>query len=96
MTIKGFMKVEFLYWYLLPTLIGLILLIFATRLILRSRNVRSIFFSSAIALILAFSQWGLIQIFFLDAWPTFLPHFGTGLATALLTIQIIWDKKSYE
>jgi hypothetical protein len=85
---------EFYFWYLLPTIVGIITIIVSAVLLIRHRTPGNIVVFVLVFLLLAFSQFILIQIFFYDFWPSFIPHLGTGLALLLVGLQIFSNRKT--
>lgn len=86
-------KPEFYYWYLIPTVVGLTVLIWTVKQISKKADNKNIFLTIIIFLLIGLSQWVLIQIFFFDAWPTFFPHFATFLSCLLVLLLYYLNRK---
>jgi glucan phosphoethanolaminetransferase (alkaline phosphatase superfamily) len=84
---------EFYYWYLIPTFLGLTILLWTSKLISKKTDLKNVCFTVLTFFLLGLSQWVLIQIFFFDAWPTFFPHIVTGLSFILVTIQYFLNRQ---
>jgi uncharacterized membrane protein YfhO len=80
-------KPEFYFWYLLPTIIGLLLLIWTTMQVKKKADTKNVCFTVSTYFLILLSQWVLVQMFFADAWPTFFPHEATAFSLILVTLQ---------
>jgi uncharacterized membrane protein len=95
MTIQNLLrKPEFYYWFLIPTIIAVFVFIKSTLILLKKRSVFNWIFSILIIILVGFSEYILCVIFFTDAWPTYLPHFGIGLALIINGIQFFVNKNT--
>jgi hypothetical protein len=68
-------------------LIGLAVVAWSVKLILKKTNIKNICIAVIILFLLGFSQWILVEIFFFGAWPTFIPHVATGISILLVILQ---------
>jgi predicted membrane channel-forming protein YqfA (hemolysin III family) len=75
-------------------MIGLAVLIWTIKLILKKANVKNACLTVTILLLLGVSQLILIQMFFFGAWPTFIPHIATGVSIFIVTLQFFLNRPS--
>jgi len=95
MTIQNLLrKPEFYYWFLIPSIIAVFVLIKSILILLKKRSWISWIFTILIIILVAFSEYILYVIFFTDAWPTYLPHFGIGLALIIYGIQYLINRNT--
>lgn len=80
-------KPEFYYWYLIPTILGGLAIIWSLIQTGNNREYTNVGISVFILLSIGLSQIALIQIFFFDAWPTFFPHIATIFSLILVLLQ---------
>jgi hypothetical protein len=85
---------EFYYWYLIPTAVQIIVLIFSVKYALRKKVFINLFLTVIIFVSIIFSQLLLIRIFFMGAWPSYLPHITTAIAILLIVLQFFKYKTS--
>ena len=88
MTIQNLLrKPEFYYWFLIPTIIAVFVFIKSILNLIKKRSITNWIFTLLIIILVGFSEYILYVIFFTDAWPTYMPHFGIGLALIIYGIQ---------
>lgn len=85
---------EFYFWYLVPTIIGLLLLIWTTKQIKKKADTKNVCFTVSTYFLILLSQWVLVQIFFVaDVWPTYFPHVATAFSFILVTLQFLLNRQ---
>jgi hypothetical protein len=84
---------DFYYWYVIPTIVGLTLLILTTRQIRYKADAKNVCITVVTYFFILLSQWVLIKIFFEDAWPTYFPHMATLLSLILVTTQTLLNNR---
>src|SRR5688572_28841480 len=84
---------EFYFWFLIPTLVAIFIMWRSIIISLKRKSVESWIFTSIIFVFLGLSEVILYQIFFLDSWPSFIPHGLILLSLILLGVQTITRKK---
>lgn len=95
MTIQNLLrKPEFYYWFLIPTIIAVFVLIKSILIGKKKPSILNWIFTILIIILLGFSEYILYVIFFTDALPTYLPHFGIGLALIIYGIQFFVYKNT--
>lgn len=87
-------KPEFYYWYLIPTLIEFMVLYFTFEITTKKLQTKNIIFLVIILFLLVVSQWILIEIFFYDSWPTYIPHIAIFFSVILVIIQYLLKRKN--
>jgi hypothetical protein len=93
MTIENLLrKPEFYYWFLIPTIISVIVFTKSIMILVKKRSFINWIFTLFITIIIIFSEYILGVIFFLDAWPTYLPHIGIGLTLIIYSIQYLINR----
>lgn len=80
---------EFYFWYLIPTLIGVFNSIKSFQLTKAKPNISNVFLMTVILALTTLAQVILIQIFFLEYYPTYIPHAATAIATLLVIVQYL-------
>lgn len=90
---------EFFYWCLLPAVIGLLVLTKSIITLSKKLSFTNWILTLIITLFSIFSEYWLFVIFFMGAWPTYIPHVGIGLALIIYGVQFfanrnIDDKKN--
>jgi hypothetical protein len=95
MTIQNLLrKPEFYYWFLIPTIIAVFVFIKSILNLVKKRSLLNWILTILIIILVGFSEYILYVIFFTDAWPTYLPHFGIGLALIIYGIQFFVYKNT--
>jgi hypothetical protein len=87
------MDLKLLVWGYLPMIIAFIEIIWSLKLLLKSSLFLNVLLSISITLLNTFSLYVLYLVFFIEAWPTFVPHILIGISTILIIIQIIKNRK---
>ena len=87
------MDLKLLVWGYLPMIIAFIEIIWSLELLLKSSLFLNVLLSISITLLNTFSLYVLYLVFFIEAWPTFVPHILIGISTILIIIQIIKNRK---
>ena len=87
-------KPEFYYWFLIPTLIEFIVLFFTIKFTKKRFMTKNIIFLVIILFLLVVSQLILIEIFFYDSWPTYIPHIAIFFCVLLVIIQYLLNRKN--
>lgn len=82
-----FSSIEFYFWFLFPSLIALFALVKSLQFLWSYKSLTNAVFTILIFGTIAFSVYFLYEIFFHDAWPTFLPHLGIMLTSLLCFLQ---------
>jgi hypothetical protein len=96
MTIENLLrKPEFYYWFLIPTIIAVFIFTNSIIILVKRRKMINWILTMFIFSVIIFSEYMLGVIFFLDAWPTYLPHIGIGLALIIYGIQFFLNRKLY-
>lgn len=80
-------KSEFYFWFLIPSAIAIFVLVKSIKILIQNRNWKNWTMTPIIALIVILSEYILSVIFFMDAYPTYLPHIGIGLASFIYGFQ---------
>jgi len=88
------LNTEFYLWFLLPTLIGLFILIKSAIISFRRKSIGSWVLTIVIFILTCLSEIILYQIFFQGTWPSFIPHFMIGLSVILFGLQVILKRKN--
>ena len=83
---------EFYYWYLIPTLVSVIITVCTIKYISIKADAKNICITALIILLIGLSQWVLVQIFFLDAYPAYFPHIAILLSGILVIIQALLNQ----
>jgi uncharacterized membrane protein len=95
MTIENLLrKPEFYYWFLIPTFIAIFVLVKSTIVLKKKRSLINWALTILVISLVVFSEYILGVIFFMDAWPTYLPHIGIGLALIIYGIQFFVNKNT--
>ncbi|WP_035664635.1 hypothetical protein, partial [Flavobacterium sp. ACAM 123] len=94
MTIENLIREpEFYYWFLIPTIIAVFVFTKSILILVKKRKLINWIFTIFAIIIIIFSEYILGVIFFMDAWPTYLPHIGIGLALIIYGIQFYLNRK---
>ncbi len=94
MAIENFLyKPEFYYWFLIPTIVTVFVFIKSILILSRKRNWLNWILTIGIILSILFSEYMLYVVFFLSAWPTYLPHIIIVFALIVYGIQVYANKK---
>jgi CHASE2 domain-containing sensor protein len=95
MTIENLIrKPEFYYWFLIPTVVAVFIFIKSILVLTKKRSVVNWLLTMLIIGLAIFSDYILGVIFFMDAWPTYLPHIGIGLALIIYGIQVYANRNT--
>ena len=93
MTIENLLRESvFYYWFLIPSIVAVFVSIKSTQFLIKNRSLINWMLTAFIIGLLFFSEYILGVIFFMDAWPTFLPHIGIGIALIICIIQYFVNK----
>lgn len=87
------MDLKLLVWGYLLMIIAFIEIIWSLKLLLKSSLFLNVLLSISITLLNTFSLYVLYLVFFIESWPTFVPHILIGISTILIIIQIIKNRK---
>ncbi|MBG6188390.1 hypothetical protein [Flavobacterium sp. CAN_S2] len=95
MTIENLLrKPEFYYWFLIPTFIAIFVVVKSIIVLKKKRSLINWALTILVISLVVFSEYILGVIFFMDAWPTYLPHIGIGLALIIYGIQFFVNKNT--
>ncbi len=93
MTVENLLrKPEFYYWFLIPTIIAVFILTKSIMILVKKGSLINWIFTIFILTVIIFSEYILGVIFFMDAWPTYLPHIGIGLTLIIYSIQYLINR----
>jgi len=84
---------EFYLWFLLPSIIGLFIILRTIFISLKRKSILSWVFTFIIFTLITLSEIILYQIFFQGSYPTFIPHLMIGFSLIIFTVQIIIKSK---
>lgn len=87
------LNTEFYLWFLLPTLIGLFVLIKSAQISLRRKSIIDWMLTIVILLLTVLSEISLYQIFFQGSWATFIPHLMIGLSIISFGLQRVLTRQ---
>ena len=95
MTIQNVLrKPELYYWFLIPAFIAIFVVVKSIIVLKKKRSLINWAFTILVISLVVFSEYILGVIFFMDAWPTYLPHIGIGLALIIYGIQFFVNKNT--
>jgi uncharacterized membrane protein len=95
MTIENLLrKPEFYYWFLIPTFIAIFVVVKSIIVLKKKRSLINWALTILVISLVVLSEYILGVIFFMDAWPTYLPHIGIGLALIIYGIQFFVNKNT--
>jgi hypothetical protein len=94
MTLKPFLKLEFLYLFLIPTLIAAFVFIKSIIILSTKINLTNWILTLTILILIIFSEYILYVVFFKNAWPTYLPNIAIGISLILYMIQFYTNKNT--
>ena len=83
------MKIEFFVWYLIPLFLSFFILIKSISNSRKFQSISNYFITGILILVISFSQVIQYEIFFKNAYPTFLPQIFIILTLIILIIQNI-------
>ena len=83
---------EFIYWFLIPTIISLSTIAKSISILLKRKTKFNWSVSILITVLVIFSESILLSIFFFNAYPSYIPHIIIGINLVLLIIQILKNK----
>jgi surface polysaccharide O-acyltransferase-like enzyme len=86
-------KPEFYYWYLLPTILGVVTIIGTIKETNKNRDYKNLCICIVALFLIGFSQVIVIQIFLFEAWPTFVPYLMIVVGLILLLLQYSSNRK---
>ena len=93
MTIENLLREsEFYYWFLIPSIVAVFVSIKSIKFLIKKRSLINWILTAFIISLIIFSECILGVIFFMDAWPTFLPHIGIVIALIICIIQYFVNK----
>ena len=92
MKLKMFFEPEFIYWFLIPTIFAFFIFIKSIFILSTRKSIFNWIITSIIFLLIAFSEYTLFLIFFLDYYPTFIPHMIIGFAIVIFLLQFFINK----
>ena len=87
-------KPEFYYWFLIPTVVAVCTFIKSIVTFTKKRSIVNWLLTILIINLVIFSEYILVEIFFMDAWPSYLPHIGIILALIVYGIQVYANKNT--
>jgi hypothetical protein len=87
------MKVETIIWIFIPALVSLFVLFKTISISLKKKTFLSWLLTVIIWMAVVFSEIILGNMYFYDAWPSFLPHILIGISLLLLLLQSSFKKK---
>lgn len=82
-------SLEFIFWFLLPVIIAIIIISKSINTLIKTRNLKNWLLTICITILILFSLTVLCSIFFYDTYPTFIPYFAIGISIILYSIQFI-------
>jgi hypothetical protein len=80
-------KIEAIIWFFAPALISLFVLFKTTAISISKKFFLSWLLTLIIWMAIIFSAIMLCNMYFFDAWPSFLPHILIGISLLLLLLQ---------
>jgi hypothetical protein len=80
-------KIESIIWIFVPAIIGLFVLFKTILISINKKILLSWFLTVIIWMAVVFSAMMLGNMYFYDAWPSFLPHILIGISLLLLLLQ---------
>jgi hypothetical protein len=80
-------KTETIIWILVPAIISVFLLLKTTSISIKRKRFLSWLLAIIIWIAVLFSGSMLVNMYFYDAWPSFLPHILIGISLLLLLLQ---------
>lgn len=83
------MKIELFLWYLIPLLLSFYILIKSVSNSRKLQSISNYFITGILILVISFSQVIQYEIFFKNAYPTFLPQVFIVLTLIIVMIQSI-------
>ena len=83
------MNTETILWIFLPAVIGLFLIYKSTAISIRKRTLSSWFVTIVIWSAIGFAGIMLGNMYFNDAWPSFLPHIIITFSIGLILLQSV-------
>jgi len=92
MKLKMFFEPQFIYWFLTPTILALFIFIKSIFILSRRKSIFNWIITSIIFLLIAFSEYILFLVFFLDYYPTSVPRIIIGLAMVIFLLQFFINK----
>lgn len=84
------MKIDFFLWYIIPLVLSFFILIKSISNTLKYRFYFNYLISGILIIVISFSQEIQYEIFFKNAWPTYLPCIFIGLSLIILMIQNVF------
>ena len=80
---------EFLYWFVIPTVLAALIALGSIIISLKRRSVGNWIGTLIIMVLISLSEIILYQIFFEESYPSYIPHVLIGFSLILFLIQIL-------
>ena len=83
------MVIEQVLWGVFPALVGVVLIVATVSIAVREATPSQWLLSLATVILCGYALWVLWRVFFLRAWPTFLPHLLIAVGAMLCGLQVV-------